>query len=162
MPTEKTRSFVMQERGSAIVNELTGQISMSGALNLVLERYAEIVRHSTPELTCGEWRTVAAALRQPVGQAWAVGMVDRAIIDAIGLDDAPKQAAEEHSVDTAALADKLTALGLAGKVALVDVVERYHAARARGEAAALPGCDPDEPTEKPKRLQGRPPRGRKK
>ncbi len=123
MPSDKTRSFVVSPAASAVIDGLAGgELNYSGALSTIAERFDEVVRRHLPGLTAEEWTMVTHSLRNVMRQPWMVGAVEQAI-------------------EPPAVADRVASLTFAEKVSLVTTVERYWAAKARGEDARPPGSD---------------------
>lgn len=94
----------------------------SGALELILGRYAEICRRDLPDLSSGEWSLCADALngvmfRDPFTPHLLWANVD----DAIKFGSLDKK----WNVDGPALVQKVRALRFGATIALLDEVERY-------------------------------------
>lgn len=101
-----------------------------------LDRYAEVVRRSTPALSPAEWRLVVDSLNGVIHEpAQLIMAAASGVADAIQLDGL----AEKWHVDGPALGKKLRALSFPQLVALVDVAERYWVAVSRKEDPKVPG-----------------------
>lgn len=101
-----------------------------------LDRYAEVVRRSTPALSPAEWKLVVDSLNGVLHEpASLITAAAAGIADSIQLDGL----AEKWEVDGPAFVKRLRALAYPQLVALVDVAERYWAAHARGEKPKVPG-----------------------
>lgn len=112
-----------------------GDVDRSRALNRALDRYAEVCRRETPDLTLNEWKLVCDALRTRQHEpAASCHLVAAGVEDAIEFDGL----AEKLNVDGPSLKEKLRELTYAQRVALVDAAERCIAAEARGETPTYP------------------------
>jgi hypothetical protein len=121
-------------------------------INVVADRYREIIRRNLPDLTLEEWSLVIDAMNGVItwdsaamlGYAWA------GIEDAIALDGL----AAKWDVDGPVLIQKLHDLLYVESVALVDVVERFwshFSGKSIDMAEVLQqlGVKPEEPVESP-------------
>lgn len=129
--TQGRLSISMDARGiEAIRVRLSGSWGeRSQVVAKIVERYAMVVRLAQPKLTAAEWKLGGAVLQ---GQAARPQFVHHLVKDALEIEGPDKVGRS--------LLRKLDALDYAGRVAFVDTIERYWAARARGEKSArLPG-----------------------
>lgn len=94
----------------------------SHLINLLADRYSDLMWRSRPELSTAEWKLVCDALNgclmEPAGHAGALTLE---ISDAIRLNGL----AEKWSVDGKALVKKLAALTPAQRLSVIDVAERF-------------------------------------
>lgn len=98
---------------------------LTGMVNAVGDRYAEICRRERPALTLDEWCAVCDALNG----VWSFQMGDGAAnLPSLPLEihDAPGLA-DKWEVDVPRICGILAALSFAGRIAVIDMVERFWA-----------------------------------
>ena len=136
-----TKSYTLTDKAIGIIDQRSGSKraglrSGSQVASAVVERYRELMREHIPEFSPDEWEIIVDALNGPTREAWAIGVVNHAIVNRItgnGL-------AGKSAVDVDVLVKKLRKLGYAEQAALVDAVEVYKAAVHRGDKPKMPGA----------------------
>lgn len=120
-------------------------------VNVVADRYLNLLNQHRPQLTADEWMLVFDAQNGALQDETAatLGQVWRNIASAIQHDGL----AEKWAVDEAALLKKLKALHYVEAVALVDTAERFwrlfaHRSITREEALRALGIQPDASTDR--------------
>jgi hypothetical protein len=101
----------------------------SQILREVLRRYDDICSAALPELPDEEWQFLTESAR-----TWT-GSIETATTRLASLCDACQRQRRER------LFKKLMGLTVTERVALVDLIERYWAAKARGERPAAPASE---------------------
>lgn len=105
-------------------SEDEGFRSRSSMLSAIADRYAEIVRRSTPDLSTPEW----CAIFDILNGCW---MIDQPAMQATGLAHQIADAAEmdglgeKWQIDALDLARRVAALTFAEQIAIIDTAERF-------------------------------------
>lgn len=98
----------------------------TGMVNVIGDRYAEICRRERPELTLDEWCAVCDALNG----VWSFQLGDDGAANLPALmpeiHDAPGLS-EKWEVDVPRICAILNGLSFAGRIAVIDLVERFWA-----------------------------------
>ena len=97
-----------------------GRGNMSGRINTILSRYAEMVARSAPELSLSEWGAVCDANNGTMTDDMpaSVTLLWANVHDSRGLD-------EKWDVDVKKLVNKMRAWSYAESVACAEIVERF-------------------------------------
>ena len=145
-PTERTRSFVVSDQATEIIDGMSGgDVRYSNALNLIVERYAEMVRQHLPDQSVEEWKLLYQMLPEPhlasLRYPWMVGLIEHGLADAVQAVRIKSSKARAGMPEVAKLQERLAGMSYAEKVAVVTTLERYAAAKARGETPKFPGED---------------------
>lgn len=98
--------------------------SLSKAVNVAIDRYAEIIAKNIPSLEDNEWLLVVDALNE----SWAVEPAKNTLTIITGklgeaLDDQEK--VSEYAVDAEALRKKLQGMSIEQKLAMLNVAEVF-------------------------------------
>jgi len=98
--------------------------SLSKAINIVIDRYAEVITKNIPELEINEWHLIVDALKG----IWSIEPVQNTLTMIAGkVEEAlsnPKTASK-YGVDIESLRAKLQDLSMEQKFALIDVAEVF-------------------------------------
>lgn len=109
--------------------------SLSGSIATLMGRYKAITAEAVPELTEPEWSAIVDALNGCGAWLSAGGHDPASFVWAEVADSAPDGLGEKWGVDCPALAERLKALPLAGRVAVWDVAARFWASPRLNEAS---------------------------
>ncbi len=125
-PGPPLRRLLDERGGEEQILHVLGGAGVSGVVNMVADRYQEIVRRSMPELTEKEWFACADALNG-VWLSDAAGMYLGEIWIEIADSDRLNGLGEKWGIDAQDLARRLRGMPFAAVLAVVDVVERLWA-----------------------------------
>lgn len=111
--------------------------ALSAAAKTALERYIAIMEDERRrlDLSEAEWHLIADATNGTIWEPYSIPLLWAEIDDAIKLDGLDKK----WAVDGPALVAKLRGLDLAGKVAIIDAVERFWRAAPNARIADIVG-----------------------
>ena len=130
MPSDKTRSFIIDPATSEAINSRSGDaLNFSQSVNVMIGRYAHFVSQSIPKLTAEEWQILIDVVPRGVDQAWSID----------GIENPIRAAAESSEVaarvrnDLGQFQAKIKRMSLAQKMSILDTVERFRAVKKRGE-----------------------------
>lgn len=102
----------------------------SATIAAMVERYAEIVRQHTPELTCEEWMLICDSLNgywtNDAPRLAALGIAHN-----VSDNDQLNGAGRRFGCDGQALAKRIQSMPFAEQIAIMDVSERFWAGSAR-------------------------------
>ena len=118
--TARRITIYVGEPVAALLTHVGEGASVSGRLNTVAERYAEVVRRSAPALSTAQWSALADALNGTVLGVVEIRHMADEVRDCDGLG-------RKWGVDQAGLADAVDALTFAGRLAGAEIVERFWA-----------------------------------
>ncbi|MGC4033665.1 MAG: hypothetical protein QM754_18425 [Tepidisphaeraceae bacterium] len=110
------KSIYWGESLSRVAGPLSELLGGEGAaVNALADRYAELIRRERPQLTLDEWQAVCDANNGVWSMSFSRETPTLQLID--------DNIAERHGVDAAAINGILSGLPLAGKMAVLAVVE---------------------------------------
>ena len=118
----KKTSIYLPTIAQEIIASYGPEVSVSGTITTIIERYRRIIAENTPELTEGEWMAITGVTTNDVGKG-AFGVDPAAMIwaeiwELKGFDEKFRRS----------LAAKIKKLPLTGRIACWDVVCRFWAA----------------------------------
>lgn len=92
--------------------------SLSGRLNMIVERYARIIATAMPEFSEAEWSAILDANNGTIFADWSLTMIWANVADSPELP-------EKWGINLRKLVDKLQGLSFVQAAAVVEAIERF-------------------------------------